>query len=62
MDRTPRLKRWVQLAAVTMTTGMLLQNGCLVENFWAEKFSEVVNRSIFLILNIGLDAANLPAI
>jgi hypothetical protein len=46
--------RIVKLLAISASTGVLFGNSCLVEDFWANKFSEIVNRAIFGVINAAL--------
>jgi hypothetical protein len=53
------------LKVMWLTAGagaFLMQGGCLTDNFWAEKWSEIVNRSIIAAINVGLGigTAGLP--
>jgi hypothetical protein len=40
--------------------GMLFHGSCLVDNFWVDKWSEIINRGIFGLINAGL--ANTPIV
>jgi hypothetical protein len=44
------------------TTGLLFAGGCLTDNFWADKWSEIVNRGIFGIINAALKATPIGGI
>lgn len=37
--------------------GILFQGSCLPDNFWADKFGEIVNRGIFGAINAALTNA-----
>jgi len=39
-----------------LTAGVLFSGSCLPDNFWADKWGEVVNRGIFGVINAVLDA------
>jgi hypothetical protein len=54
MSRTDRLTKWLALVALG---GMLWTTGCLPENFWADKWGEILNSSIFAGINLALNAA-----
>jgi hypothetical protein len=49
--------RFVKLLIVSTTAGVLWHGSCLTDNFWAEKWSEIVNRSIFGIINAAIGQA-----
>jgi len=52
------MSKMMRLMLIASAAGLLFHGGCLVDNFWAEKWSEIINRSIFGIINAGL--ANTP--
>ncbi|GMU23151.1 MAG: hypothetical protein AMXMBFR13_32340 [Phycisphaerae bacterium] len=54
-----RMWKWMTLAA---GGAMLFGGGCLVDDFWVNKWSELVNRAIFGVINNALTAANLQTI
>jgi hypothetical protein len=56
------MSRFQKMLLVATTAGLLFSGGCLVDNFWANKFSEIVNRGIFGIINNALAAGNLETI
>jgi hypothetical protein len=50
-----RITRW---AMVVGSSGFLLGTGaCLPDNFWAGKWGEIINRSIFAAINAAVGAA-----
>lgn len=57
------MKRFPGIALLVLSAVALLGNtGCLTDNFWAEKWSEVVNRGIFGAINAAIGAATNNAI
>lgn len=46
-----RLLHWGELVAVS---AVLFSGGCLPDNFWADKWGEIINRSIFGAINAVL--------
>ena len=46
--------RLMKLLAISAAAGILWGGGCLVEDFWVNKWSEVVNRLIFGAINAAL--------
>ena len=56
------MSKMMKLMLIASTAGMLLGSGCLVDNFWADKWSEIINRGIFGIINAGLAATPIGAI
>jgi hypothetical protein len=52
------MSKMMRLMLLASTAGLLLTGSCLTDNFWADKWSEIVNRSIFGIINAAL--ANTP--
>lgn len=53
---------FVKLMGLLGVGGMLLQGACLTDNFWAEKWSEIVNGSIIAVLNgiLGATTGGIP--
>lgn len=43
-----------KVSLLVATGGLVLAAGCLPSNFWADKWGEIVNRSIFFVLNLLL--------
>jgi hypothetical protein len=53
-----RTRQYLKLLMISLSAGVVWGGGCLVDDFWATKFSEIVNRLIFGVINAGL--ANTP--
>lgn len=52
------MKQLSRLALSFVSTVILLANaGCLPDNFWADKWGEIINRGIFGVINAALGAA-----
>jgi hypothetical protein len=52
-----RLVRWMKVTLIP--AGILLIGcGCLPDNFWADTGAELVNRSIFAVINAALGFAD----
>jgi hypothetical protein len=57
------MRRFSGLVLSVASAVILLGNaGCLPENFWADKWGEVVNRSIFGVINAAIGAATNNAV
>ena len=56
------MNRFTRMLVISTTAGMLFASSCLVDNFWANKFSEIINRGIFGVINNALAAGNLQTI
>ena len=51
------MKRLLGVVLVSVSLMVLLGNaGCLPDNFWSDKWGEVVNRSIFGAMNAAIGA------
>jgi hypothetical protein len=55
MRSAERFLRWATLTF----GGALFAGGCLPDNFWADKGAEIVNRSIFAVINLALEPSGL---
>jgi hypothetical protein len=55
MKRAERFLHWATLAF----GGALFSGGCLPDNFWADKGAEIVNRSIFAVINLVLEPSGI---
>jgi hypothetical protein len=51
------MTRIIQFLNAIALAGILFQGSCLPDNFWADKWGEVVNRSIFGVINTALTNA-----
>ena len=54
--------RNLKLMAIASAAGFVWGGSCLVENFWADKWSEIVNRAIFGAINAALANTAIGAI
>jgi len=54
------MKAWsyMKLVSLLAVGGTLMQSGCLPDNFWAGKWGEIINRSIFGVINTVLSAVS----
>ena len=52
-----RMARWMKTTATVSTGFVILGGGCVADNFWIDKSSEIINRAIFGVINAVLAAA-----
>lgn len=49
--------RYLKLLIISTAAGIVWGGGCLVDNFWVDKWSEIVNRAIFGVINAVITGA-----
>ena len=49
-----RFQRLVKLLAISASAGVVWSSSCFPDNFWADKWAEIVNRAIFGVINAAL--------
>jgi hypothetical protein len=52
----------LKLLMISLAAGAVWGGGCVTDNFWVDKWSEIVNRLIFGVINAGLAATPIGAI
>lgn len=56
MKRLSRACRWT---ALVLSSTLYAGGGCLPDNFFADKSAEIVNRSIFALINFALEPSGI---
>jgi len=51
-----RTRILLKLAALMAAGSALMANSCLPDNYWAGKWGEILNSSIFAAINVALGA------